>query len=216
MSDVRKWFYYPIEMPLTCDGQGPATVGVDAASISYEVWDILLNTHSSHDNLPDAINEAMRLNALLNENEMSDEELVKRLREDQPVTQDMASTMQCALQDEAADRIEALTEQLKTVLDREAATTARYDAKLETLTEQLEALTAKNEMLGREVNIARYGQPDFAWSVHVQAMDDLNAKLEKAVKMALEECPFREGTGSYNDWWHDRRTTLAEIEGEKE
>ena len=73
MSDVRKWFYYPIEMPLTCDGQGPATVGVDAASISYEVWDILLNTHSSHDNLPDAINEAMRLNALLNENEIEGE-----------------------------------------------------------------------------------------------------------------------------------------------
>jgi Lar family restriction alleviation protein len=39
-------------------------------------------------------------------------------------------------------RIEALTEQLKTVLDREAATTARYDAKLETLTEQLEAARA--------------------------------------------------------------------------
>jgi hypothetical protein len=43
---------------------------------------------------------------------MSDEELVKRLREDQPVTQDMASTMQCALQDEAADRIEALADKL--------------------------------------------------------------------------------------------------------
>ena len=41
---------------------------------------------------------------------MSDD-LVKRLREDQPVTQDMASTMQCALQDEAAqtgDSIEVL------------------------------------------------------------------------------------------------------------
>jgi chromosome segregation ATPase len=42
----------------------------------------------------------------------------------------------------AADRIEALNEQLKTVLDREAATTARYDSKLETLTEQLEAARA--------------------------------------------------------------------------
>jgi uncharacterized coiled-coil protein SlyX len=38
---------------------------------------------------------------------MSDD-LVKRLREDQPVTQDMVSTMQCALQDAAADRIEEL------------------------------------------------------------------------------------------------------------
>ena len=42
---------------------------------------------------------------------MSDD-LVKRLREDQPVTQDMGSTMQCALQDEAADRIEELEAKL--------------------------------------------------------------------------------------------------------
>ena len=42
---------------------------------------------------------------------MSDD-LVKRLREDQPVTQDMVSTMQCALQDAAADRIEALEAKL--------------------------------------------------------------------------------------------------------
>lgn len=39
---------------------------------------------------------------------MTNEELITRLREDQPVTQDMVSTMQCALQDEAADRIEQL------------------------------------------------------------------------------------------------------------
>ena len=38
---------------------------------------------------------------------MSDD-LVKRLREDQPVTQDMGSTAQCDLQDAAADRIEEL------------------------------------------------------------------------------------------------------------
>lgn len=38
---------------------------------------------------------------------MSDD-LVKRLREDQPVTQDMVSTMQSELQNEAADRIEEL------------------------------------------------------------------------------------------------------------
>lgn len=38
---------------------------------------------------------------------MSDD-LVKQLRDDQPVTQDMVSTMQCALQDAAADCIEAL------------------------------------------------------------------------------------------------------------
>lgn len=62
-ADCRKWFHYPIEMPVTAEGQGPATVGVDAAKITYEVWDELLRSHASFDNLPDAINEAMRLNA---------------------------------------------------------------------------------------------------------------------------------------------------------
>lgn len=63
--DVRRWYFYPIEMPLTEDGQGPATVGIDAARLSYEVWDVCLNKHASFDNLPDAINEAIRLNAAL-------------------------------------------------------------------------------------------------------------------------------------------------------
>ena len=62
-ADCRKWFHYPIEMPVTAEGQGPATVGVDAVEITYEVWDELLRSHASFDNLPDAINEAMRLNA---------------------------------------------------------------------------------------------------------------------------------------------------------
>ena len=59
--DVRQWDYYPIEMPVTADGCGPATVGVDAVQITYELWDKLLTSHASFDNLPDAINEAMRL-----------------------------------------------------------------------------------------------------------------------------------------------------------
>jgi hypothetical protein len=42
---------------------------------------------------------------------MSDD-LVERLREEQPVTQDMESTFKCALQDEAADRIEELEAKL--------------------------------------------------------------------------------------------------------
>lgn len=40
---------------------------------------------------------------------------------------------------------------------------------------------------------------------------DLEAKLAKAVGLALEECPFRHGTPKYDKWWHHRRATLAEI-----
>lgn len=60
-DDCRKWAYYVIEMPVTSDGQGPATVGVDAASMTYEVWDVEFYTWFSYDNLPDAINLAMNL-----------------------------------------------------------------------------------------------------------------------------------------------------------
>jgi len=62
-ADCRKWFHYPMPMPVTAEGRGPATVGVDAVEITYEVWDELICSHASFDNLPDAINEAMRLNA---------------------------------------------------------------------------------------------------------------------------------------------------------
>jgi hypothetical protein len=62
-SDIRRSFFYPIEMPLSEDGQGPAKVGVDATQITYEVWDQLLNSHGSHENLPDAINQAIALNS---------------------------------------------------------------------------------------------------------------------------------------------------------
>lgn len=60
--NCRNWWYFPIEMPINADGHGPATVGVDAVKIVYEVWDIALNTHGSFDFLPDAINFAMQLN----------------------------------------------------------------------------------------------------------------------------------------------------------
>ena len=63
--DVRLWPYYPIEMPLTEDNFGPATVGKDADKISYEVWDRdTFQSQAVYDNLPDAINEAMRLSIL--------------------------------------------------------------------------------------------------------------------------------------------------------
>ena len=71
LIDVRTWFHYPIEMPLTAGGQGPATVGNDAASISYEVWDQALSTHGSFDNLPDAINEAMRMNGAIADDDLT-------------------------------------------------------------------------------------------------------------------------------------------------
>lgn len=39
---------------------------------------------------------------------------------------------------------------------------------------------AKIERLGRELNIAKYGEPDFSWSIHKEAMSELLARAEKA------------------------------------
>jgi hypothetical protein len=59
---------------------------------------------------------------------------------------------------------------------------------------------------------------NFAKAVLTLAMahriEELEAKLAKAVELALVECPFRRGTPSYDKWWHDRHTTLAELKGE--
>lgn len=62
IEDCHTWYYYPMMIPVTEDGQGPATIGEDAVGVVYEVWDADLNTHATYTNLPDAINEAIRLN----------------------------------------------------------------------------------------------------------------------------------------------------------
>jgi hypothetical protein len=71
---------------------------------------------------------------------MTDEELIARLREDQPVTQDMVSTMQCALQAEAADRIEALGREKTYLLDRAMEQDDRTDTAEARLAKAVEAL----------------------------------------------------------------------------
>jgi hypothetical protein len=106
---------------------------------------------------------------------------------------------------ELYDRIKALTAKVKLMDDLDVINV-----------EKIEALTAKNEMLGREVNIARYGQPNFAWSVHVQVMDDLNAKLAKAVEGLREIRGNGDATGRNPQLMANiARATLAEIEGAK-
>ena len=45
-------------------------------------------------------------------------------------------------------------------------------------------LTAERDRLGRELNVAKYGVPDFAWSMHKIAMADLeadNTRLREAL-----------------------------------
>ena len=60
-----------------------------------------------------------------------------------------------------------------------------------------------------------YGRTDDEIHCDIQVMADrieeLEAKLAKAVEMALEECPFGYGTRKARDWWRNQRATLAEL-----
>lgn len=60
-TNVGDWPYFPIPMPLTADGQGPATLGEDAATMSYQVWDWTNTSHGEFEHLSDAIELAMKL-----------------------------------------------------------------------------------------------------------------------------------------------------------
>lgn len=52
--------------------------------------------------------------------------------------------------------------------------------------------------------------------VRADRIEELEAELAKSVELALEECPFRCGTPNYDNWWRNRRATLAEIKGGKD
>ena len=46
-------------------------------------------------------------------------------------------------------------------------------------------------------------------------IEELEAKLEEAMELALDECVFEYGTEGYNDWWQDRYKRLSQLEGYK-
>ena len=80
----------------------------------------------------------------------------------------------------------------------------------------IEALVEERDDLGRKLNTARYGQPDFAWSIHEEAMADLRAKLDKAVEaldMLVRDCEA-DYPPSHGAIKHFAIATLAEIKGE--
>ena len=58
------------------------------------------------------------------------------------------------------------------------------------------------------------------WERHCKKAEaklaECEARLEKAVELAFDECPFRDGTGSYGDWWRYRRKELEALKGQKD
>jgi len=91
--------------------------------------------------------------------------------------------------------------------------------------DRIEELERDREKLGREVNMAKYGEPNFAWSIHNAAMADLKAKLAKAVE-ALREVTqtlvwkhfgscrgYSENLLTPNEAENLAKAVLAELEG---
>lgn len=63
MIDKKVWYYYPIDIPLNHQGDGPVSYK-ECTSVSYEVWDQSANLISTHESLLEAAEEASRLNKL--------------------------------------------------------------------------------------------------------------------------------------------------------
>lgn len=96
---------------------------------------------------------------------------------DQPAA-DIAAAGEAALRAE----VEALRHDLSRIKDHETA-----------LVNEVEALQAKLEKAGRDLNVAKYGQPNFAWQVHLAAMEDLRDdrdRLAADLKVAREALAF--------------------------
>jgi ABC-type transporter Mla subunit MlaD len=123
--------------------------------------------------------------------------------------------------DEAADRIEALTEQLKTVLEREAATTARYDAKLETLTEQLEALTKERDEAMQLLQTLSNMNGDLSRDMYktklllAKAVEGLRAVKQHQDSFFFGPDAQKNERASWRGVMRKVKAALAEIEGEK-
>ena len=88
------------------------------------------------------------------------------------------------------------------------------------LSERIEELERENAKLVSEVNIAKYGEPNFAWSIHNAVMADLQAKLAKAVEYLRKIAAYTHiGTHEQgivqNAEARIACTALAELEGEK-
>ena len=136
------------------------------------------------------------------------DDLVKRLREDQPVTQDMVSTMQCDLQNECADRIEELEAQLAE---------ARL-SELAALGQAQDAYTAQKEAEAELTEIKQDRPYVMGWNAgfeHAQAdaeADKLEA-MQRVREAAASRCDFEAKLAEEYDWpdGADQAAILASV-----
>ena len=89
-----------------------------------------------------------------------------------------------------ADGMNIATANFVTLLDRIPTDQVRQNARLIAaapdmhatilaLCDALDTEQSKVRRMGREVNHAKYGQPDFAWGIHLETTAELNAENER-------------------------------------
>jgi hypothetical protein len=173
--NCRDWFYFPIEMPVTSAGWGPATVGLDADKITYCVWDKLFNEHGSFDNLYDAINGAMRLN-----------------HEDQHSPTGKGETMTVDLTPEAVERLAAdLDLARKVMFDMGTFETGQVICKeaaatLRALSERLAELEAANVSMQTALEEERDMSDYYIESATKEEWAERTIRAENKLKQALD------------------------------
>ena len=74
---------------------------------------------------------------------------------------------------------------------------------------RIEELEAKTRLQGIKATLNR------EVAIRDERIWVLEGKLAKALEMALDECGFRDGTNSYDNWWQERRASVAALKGEK-
>jgi hypothetical protein len=101
------------------------------------------------------------------------------------------------------------------LLDWEEHDEGKNNDAREAAANRIAELVKERDELGRKLNTARYGQPDFAWSIHEEAMADLRAKLTKAVETLRFYSPQTVGGITFlagDDAGKRAHKVLAEIE----
>ena len=75
----------------------------------------------------------------------------------------------------------------------------------------------KNKWPGRELTPEMI-QANLRREIEIrdERIEELEAKLNEAMGLALNQCPFEYGTQGYNDWWQDRYKRLAQLEGDED
>ena len=90
------------------------------------------------------------------------------------------------------DLLELLRSERSLVCAKAASHIILQDARIEQLEARIEQLAATNEEL--EAKLAK-----------------CEARFMKAVDIAFEECPYWHGSGSYHDWWYNRRVAIEKL-----